>query len=318
MREALFIKKNKDRWEKMVHLPADDIDELASEFTQLVDDLGYSKTFYPSSKTTKFLNTEASKRYLSIYKNRIEKQNRFVNFFKTELPLTIAKHHLVLLICFTIFMLFFFVGFYSALKDESIVRDILGDGYVRMTEKNISDGNPFGVYQRDNSFLMWLGIMINNISVSFRCFMEGLAFPYFAPKELVDNGMMVGAFDAFFYTKGLGNMFILTVMLHGILELSSIVIAVASGIVLGKSWLFPGTLTRLQAFKIGAKDGLKIIIGIVPVLMTAAFFEGFVTRHYKMPAWISITILTASLFFVIGYFVVYPLRLKKKYKQLDA
>ena len=107
-------------------------------------------------------------------------------------------------------------------------------------------------------------------------------------------------------------------MLHGILELSSIVIAVASGIVLGKSWLFPGTLTRLQAFKIGAKDGLKIIIGIVPVLMTAAFFEGFVTRHYKMPAWISITILTASLFFVIGYFVVYPLRLKKKYKQLDA
>lgn len=316
MREALFIKKNKDRWEKMVHLPADDIDEMAGEFTQLVDDLGYSKTFYPTSKTTTFLNTEASKRYLSIYKNRREDQNKFLLFFAKDLPLTIAKHHKVLLVCFCIFMLFFIVGFYSTIKDETIVRDILGDDYVRMTEKNIADGNPFGVYQRDNPFLMWLGIMINNISVSFRYFMEGLLFPFYTIPELVRDGMMVGAFDAFFYTKGLGNMFILTVMLHGTLELSSIVIAATAGVVMGKSWLFPGTLTRLQAFRQGAKDGLKIIIGVVPVLMIAAFFEGFVTRHYKMPAWISICILTASATFIIGYFVVYPLILKKKYKPI--
>jgi len=318
LREALFIKKNKERWEKMVHLPSDNIDEMAGEFTQLVDDLGYSKTFYPTSKTTTFLNTESSKRYLSIYKNRREEQNRFVHFFKTELPLTIAKHHKVLLVCFAIFMLFFVVGFYSTIKDESIVRDILGDDYVRMTEKNIADGNPFGVYQKDNPFLMWLGIMINNISVSFRYFMEGLLFPFFTIPELVRDGMMVGAFDAFFYAKGLGNMFILTVMLHGTLELSSIVIAATAGVVLGKSWLFPGTLTRLAAFKQGAKDGVKIIIGIVPVLMIAAFFEGFVTRHYKMPIWISITILVVSATFIIGYFVIYPLKLKKKYSQLAA
>ena len=318
MREALFIKKNKERWEKMVHLPSDNIDEMAGEFTQLVDDLGYSKTFYPTSKTTTFLNTESSKRYLSIYKNRREEQNRFVHFFKTELPLTIAKHHKILLVCFAIFMLFFVVGFYSTIKDESIVRDILGDDYVRMTEKNIADGNPFGVYQKDNPFLMWLGIMINNISVSFRYFMEGLLFPFFTIPELVRDGMMVGAFDAFFYAKGLGNMFILTVMLHGTLELSSIVIAATAGVVLGKSWLFPGTLTRLDAFKQGAKDGVKIIIGIVPVLMIAAFFEGFVTRHYKMPIWISITILVVSATFIIGYFVIYPLKLKKKYSQLAA
>ncbi len=318
MREALFIKKNKDRWEKMVHLPADDIDEMAGEFTQLVDDLGYSKTFYPTSKTTTFLNTESSKRYLSIYKNRREDQNRFVHFFKTELPLTIAKHHKVLLICFAVFMLFFVVGFYSTIKDESIVRDILGNDYVRMTEKNIADGNPFGVYQKDNPLLMWLGIMINNISVSFRYFMEGLLFPFFTIPELVRDGMMVGAFDAFFYTKGLGNMFILTVMLHGTLELSSIVIAATAGVVLGKSWLFPGTLTRLDAFKQGAKDGVKIIIGVVPVLMIAAFFEGFVTRHYKMPIWISISILVVSATFIIGYFVIYPLKLKKKYSQVAA
>jgi uncharacterized membrane protein SpoIIM required for sporulation len=81
---------------------------------------------------------------------------------------------------------------------------------------------------------------------------------------------------------------------------------------MGKSWIFPGTLTRMAAFKQGVKDGIKIIIGLVPVFMIAAFFEGFVTRHYRMPVWMSASILLASLFFVIGYFGVYPILLKKR------
>jgi len=85
--------------------------------------------------------------------------------------------------------------------------------------------------------------------------------------------------------------------------------------ILGKSWLFPGTMKRLESLKIGAKEGAKIIIGLVPVFITAAFFESYVTRHYRMPIWLSIGILTASLTFVIGYFVVYPIRLSRRIKK---
>ncbi len=316
MREALFIKKNKDRWTEISQSPSADTDEMAAEFIQLTDDLGYAKTFYPYSSVTKFLNAEASKRYLNIYKNRREEKNKLIIFFKYDVPFAVAKHHAVLGICFAIFLFFFFVGFYSAMKDEHFVREIMGDGYVNMTEKNIADGNPFGVYQNGNSVLMWLGIMINNISVSFRYYMEGLLFPFFTVQELIRDGVMVGSFDYMFYSKGLGGMFILTVMIHGTLELSAITIAAASGIILGKSWIFPGTQKRLNAFKHGAKDGIKILIGLVPVFIVAAFFEGFVTRHYKMPIWISISILLASLVFVIGYFGVYPIILKRRLKKM--
>ncbi len=315
MREALFIKKNKDRWNSISRSPSKDTDAMAVEFVQLVDDLGYSKTFYPYSKVTHFLNAEASKRYLTIYRNRREDRNRLVTFFKYDLPMTIGKHHAVLLICFSLFVLFFFVGFFSSLKDEHFVREVLGDSYVNMTQRNIKLGNPFGVYQGGNSFLMWLGIMINNISVSFRYFVEGLLFPFFTVPELIRDGVMVGSFDYMFYSKGLGGLFLLTVMIHGVLELSALVISATAGIVMGKSWLFPGTFNRFDAFKVGAKDGIKIIIGLVPVFMTAAFFEGFVTRHYKMPVWMSGSILAASSFFVIGYFVVYPILLKRKFKK---
>lgn len=316
MREALFIKKNKDRWTEISQTPSADTDEMAAEFVQLTDDLGYAKTFYPFSTVTKFLNAEASKRYLNIYKNRKEEKNKLLLFFKYDVPFAVAKHQLVLGICFLIFLFFFFVGFYSAMKDEHFVREIMGDGYVNMTEKNIADGNPFGVYQNGNSFLMFLGIMINNISVSFRYYMEGLLFPFFTVQELIRDGIMVGSFDYMFYSKGLGGMFILTVMIHGTLELSAITIAAASGIILGKSWLFPGTHKRLDAFKQGAKDSIKIIIGLVPVFIVAAFFEGFVTRYYKMPALISVTILTGSLVFIVGYFGVYPIILKRRLKKM--
>lgn len=318
MREALFIKKNKDRWNEIAQNPSTNIDEMAAEFIQLTDDLGYAKTFYPHSSVTKYLNAEASKRYLNIYSNRKEEHNKLVVFFKYDVPLAVAKHHAVIGICFLIFIFFFVVGFYSAAADEHFVREILGDSYVNMTERNIAEGNPFGVYQTGNSFLVFMGIMINNISVSFRYFMEGLLFPFFTVQNLIRDGIMVGSFDYMFYSKGYGGLFILTVMIHGTLELSAITIAAASGIILGKSWLFPGTLKRLEAFKIGAKDGIKIIIGLVPVFIVAAFFEGFVTRYYRMPVWMSGAILLSSLAFVVYYFGVYPIRLKRKIKKMEG
>jgi hypothetical protein len=95
MREALFIKKNKDRWVKNQQMPPRP-DEMAKEFTQLVDDLAYAKTFYPSGKVTKYINTEASKIYLSIYKNRKEESNRSPHSGKRPAA-CIRKHHGVIL-----------------------------------------------------------------------------------------------------------------------------------------------------------------------------------------------------------------------------
>src|SRR5678815_2122777 len=92
---------------------------------------------------------------------------------------------------------------------------------------------------------------------------------------------MVGAFDQFFAAKGLGLQFFMVVFVPGTLELTAIIIAGAAGFVLGKSFLFPGTIRRIDAFKQGAKDGVKIMIGLLPVFALAAFFEGFITRLYN-------------------------------------
>ena len=319
MREALFIKKNKDRWLKNQHMPSDDPDEIAKEFTQLVDDLGYAKTFYPSGKITRYINTEASKIYLSIYKNRKEESNRLITFWKYDLPLTIRKHHKVILFTFIFFVVFFIIGFFVSKQDEGIARSFFGDEYIDQTQENIDKGNPFGIYEHGSPLFSWIGIMINNIRVSFLMFAAGIFCGIPCLYLLAENSVMVGIFDQYFTAKGFGIDFFLVVFIHGTLELTAIIIAGAAGLILGKSFLFPGTIKRMTAFKQGAKDGVKIMIGLVPVFALAAFFEGFITRLYNDISIFTTIIFALSVLFVIWYFIVYPIRLAKKLSlQLNA
>ncbi len=312
LREALFIKKNKDRWLKNQQMPSEDPDEMAADFTQLVDDLAYAKTFYPSGRVTGFINSQASKIYLDIYKNRKEESNKLVTFWKYDLPLTIRKHHKVVLFAFIFFLVFFVIGYFTSAKDEGIARSIFGDNYVDQTQENIAKGNPFGIYEHGNPFLSWISLMIHNIRVSLLMFVSGIFCGIPSLYMSIQNAVMLGTFDQFFAERGLGVDFWLVVFVHGTLEITAIILASAAGLVLGKSFLFPGTIRRIDAFKQGAKDGVKIMIGLMPVFALAAFFEGFITRLYNDISIFTTIIFVLSVLFVIWYFIIYPIRLNKK------
>jgi uncharacterized membrane protein SpoIIM required for sporulation len=316
VREGLFIKKNIDKWKQYQYDPAKDPDEMAGQFTDLVNDLGYAKTFYPQSKVTQYLNGLASRIYLGIYRNKKEEVSRIARFWKTELPLIVRKYHREIGYSFLIFLLFAVIAAFSAAHDETFVRGVLSDGYVDMTEENIAHGDPFGVYKSQDQLSMFLKIAVHNVEVSFVIFVMGFLLSIGTIYQLFQNGVMVGAFQYYFFAKGLGWASVLVIWIHGTLEISSIIIAGGAGIVLGNSILFPGTHRRMDSLKRGGKDGVKLMIGLVPIFIAAAFLEGFVTRYSKMPMGLSISILLASLSFVIWYFVIYPIRLGKKMNSL--
>ncbi|MEP7256925.1 MAG: stage II sporulation protein M [Flavitalea sp.] len=318
MREGLFIKKNIEKWKGYQYETSADPDEMAQEFTELVNDLGYAKTFYPHSKVTLYLNGLASKIYLGIYKNKKEEKSRIFRFWKTELPLVVRKHHRELLYAFLLFTCFAVMAAFSTAQDQSFVRGILGDGYMEMTEQNIAKGDPFGVYKNAGQVQMFLSIALNNIKVAFMVFIGGLLVNIGAIWMLFDNGMMLGAFQTFFFIKGLGWESILVVWIHGTLEISAIIISGGAGFIMGNSILFPKTYNRLDSLKRGAKDGIKLMIGLTPVFIVAAFLEGFITRYSTMPKPVSITILAASLSFIIWYFIVYPIRLQNRLKRIKS
>jgi len=312
MREALFVKQNSERWKQYERMEASGPDELAESFIAITDDLAYAKTFYPKSNTTKYLNGLAARFHQSIYKNKKEKTNKFVQFWKTELPLLFYIYRKQLLYAFLFFLAFCLIGALSAKYDKTFVRLIMGDDYVNMTNANIAKGDPFGVYKKYDPGFMYIYIACNNVFVAMRTFVLGFFLSVGAVYELVKNGVMIGSFQYYFFSKGLGWQSVLVLWIHGVLEISSIIIAGAAGMVLGNGILFPKTYTRMVSFKQGAMHGMKLAIGIVPLLLIAAFFESFVTRHTEMPMWLSISILATSFLFIVWYVIIYPALLSNK------
>lgn len=317
MKEITFLKQNAEKWdgyEKAISnregvKPA----QLTEMFIELTDDLSYANTNYERSKTNEYVNSLTSKVHHLVYKNKKESGNRFVKFYSTELPMMFGRYHKYLFYSFVVTALATLVGVLSQIYDDGFVRLILGDYYVDSTIERIKKGNPIGIYGEGNQFLMFVQITINNIKVSFTAFIFGLATAFGTSFMLLFNGIMLGCFFTLFYQYNVLDKALKVVWIHGTLEISAIIIAGCAGFVLGNSYLFPKTHTRIQAFKRGGKDGLKIVIGLVPVFIMAGFLESFVTRYTEMELWLSFSIIGSSLLFIVFYFIAYPIYLKSKY-----
>jgi len=326
MREALFIKRNAKRWQEYEHFETDDPDEKAERFITLVDDLAYAKTFYPRGKVTRWINSLAVSTYQSVYQNRKQSISRIFDFWKKELPLLFRQYHRVLLFTFVFFSVFCIIAVYSSSKDANFVRGVLGNNYVNMTEENIANGDPFGVYKGNSSFNMFVTIAYNNLRVDFLMLVFGIAFGIGTVWLLFTNSIMLGCFQYMFFTKGLGIQSVLVIWIHGTLEISAMIIASTAGFILGGSILLPGALSRLDSFTKSARDAVKIVICLVPITITAAFLEGYITHlmsqsfdresgNFGLPAWASVSLLAISLGFIIWYFVIYPIKLERKLKK---
>ena len=320
MKEVRFIAENKEKWEVIEAFLEDGsgvaADDLAETYIQLTDDLSFARTFYPGSNLVVYLNQLAINVHQKIYINKKERQNRLKSLFLHEIPDAVFRHRRQLLYALLLFTGAILIGWFSAFRDQSYVRTIMGDTYVNMTLENIDKNDPMAVYGTMREGGMFVFLSVNNIRVALLAFGIGIFTSIATGFVLFSNGIMVGSFLQFFAQKSLLGIALSTIMIHGALELSAIVIAGAAGFILGNSYLFPGTYPRRQALVMGAKDSLKIMIGLMPIILIAAFLEGFVTRHYlAMGAPLRYLVILLSLAFIIWYFILYPRKKNIPYEQ---
>lgn len=312
MKEISFIRQNIEKWkslekvvdEAVLHTPG----ELADAYTEITTDLSFSRAHYPKSRITIYLNNLASALHNQLYKNKKEKYSRMLTFWTQEIPEVMYRSQKELLYSFLVFALSAVIGVISAMNDDSFVRLILGNGYVDMTLRNIENGEPMAVYDGSSELPMFIQITFNNIRVSFLAFAMGLLTGFGTGYVLFFNGVMVGAFQTFFFQHKVGFESVLAIWLHGTFEISAIIIAGAAGFALGNGWLFPGTYSRGYAFRQGAKRGLKIVVGLIPVFITAGFIESYLTRHTEYPVFVRLSIILLSLICVIYYYIILPQR----------
>ena len=166
MKETRFVAQNKEKWQESENLLEEsekDPEKLSNLFTQVIDDLSYSRTYYPNRSVRVYLNRIAREYFSIIYSHHKSKKNAFANFWVDELPQIVYQSRRPLIISLIIFTVSLSIGIFSSMKDPGFTSTILGENYVSMTKANIEKGDPMAVYKEAHQVEMFLGITLNNL-----------------------------------------------------------------------------------------------------------------------------------------------------------
>jgi len=94
---------------------------------------------------------------------------------------------------------------------------------------------------------------------------------------LVSNGANLGAAFGFFAAVGKLPLLLGLLAPHGLIELTSVVIAGAAGLRLGWTVIDPGDRPRRTALAAEARRSIVLVFGVAATLLVAGIIEGFVT-----------------------------------------
>jgi uncharacterized membrane protein SpoIIM required for sporulation len=321
MKEVTFLQQNASRWRHyegiLNNVEFLTAPRLAELFSELSEDLSFSRSFYPDSNTTAYLNYLTYRVMRELGRPRRTTGQQLRTFWGRKLPQLYWQARHAVLFSFIIFFASAALGWISASYDDGFVRLILGDSYVNMTISNIEKNDPMAVYKQMHEVPMSFGITLNNIRVALTTFALGIFFAFGTIWSLFNNGVMLGAFQQFFAQHDLLRESLLTVYIHGTPEISAIVLAGGAGLTLGLGLLAPGTYPRLSVFRRVAKRGLLMALGLIPLFIYAGLLEGFVTRHTEIPDAGRLAIILFSALLLVFYFVVIPLRQNDKEPRHD-
>lgn len=142
-------------------------------------------------------------------------------------------------------------------------------------------------------------VWTNNAYIAAQCVAFGITGVW-VPYAILSNAMNVGISAGLMADQGRLDQFFLYIAPHGQLELYSIFVAGAAGLMIFWSWVAPGARTRRQALAQDGRALVTIAVGLTLSLLVSGVIEGFVTRQ-AWPWSIKIGIGTVALLGFLTY-----------------
>ena len=276
-----------------------ELSEMLHLYRDVSADLARLRVMGAEPALVREVNRLITRAHGQIYRGGERRRGSLIRFYTTEFPRLFRRTGRYTLASFLISLAFTLMGFFSVQKHPDVVADILGGASSEFRgEKTGADIRAR--FQGTEAPLLSSMVTTNNIIVALNAFALGITFGAGTVYVLIVNGSMLGGFAGAYARSGAAGEFWMTVLPHGALELSAIVIAGGAGLIMGYALWCPGTRTRRRALRESAADAVRLVLGLIPAFLIAGFFEGFVTPDPDLPQVLKtgMGVLVAALFWL--------------------
>ncbi len=160
-------------------------------------------------------------------------------------------------------------------------------------------------YYSDHPALSFaLQVWVNNSWVTAKCIAFSVVLGLPIPIVLFQNAANLGLIAGLMFQAGKGGVLLGLLLPHGLLELTAVFLAGATGMRLGWSVIAPGDRPRGQVLAEQGRGVVSVAVGLVGVLGVSGLIEALVTPS-SLPTFVRVgigIIAELAFLFYIGYF----------------
>jgi uncharacterized membrane protein SpoIIM required for sporulation len=275
-----FLADNRATWDRLAELTsrpkklsAGEVRELGRLHQRAAGQLAYAQAHFADPDVKASLTSRVAASGAVLYGTRRFTWRTIGRFFSVDFPLSVWEARWFLLVSATaLFLPAVVLGTWVAHSHAAL--DALAPAAVREAYVNHDFA---GYYSSEPSAEFATQVYTNNVIVTFEAFAGGITFGLLTLVALVVNGANVGSAAGMFYAAHHPGEFWGLITPHGLLELSSVVLAGGAGLRLGWALISPGDRPRGRALTEEARRAVVLVLGTVLTLAVSGVIEGFVT-----------------------------------------
>lgn len=254
-------------------LAGTELREFGLLYRQIAADLSAVRGDRASGTLEEYLNSLLSRAHNRIYSGRRSGFGTVARFMAQEYPRVFRRLHRYVLTAFGVFLAGLAIGTLIALARPEFMHLFLRPAMMSTIERHEMWTHSIVSMKPQASSQ----ILTNNIGVSFMAFVGGITGGILTLYLMLFNGLMMGVVGTACARAHMTVDLLSFVAAHGALELPSIFLAGGAGLRLATGLLFPGVLSRRDSLALGAREAVRLLAGVVPLLIVAGMLEGFLS-----------------------------------------